>query len=166
MTNKKTEQATAKELAELRAALEAERVARKQARRGCAGYNPAMILMSPFEDEGLVLAQYRHEHPGEIGDYELVAYAIDEPRSELCTAASRAAGEAWEAQAVAQAAQEAAEKFQREVVSEETASVSEPDLQGMEEATEPPVEDAPEPPAPQRSNGFSWSSEPWSWMTR
>lgn len=63
-----------------RAMLEAELIGRKEARRAAPDYNPAMILMSPFEDARLVLAQYRREHP-ELGDYELIEYAIVEPPS-------------------------------------------------------------------------------------
>jgi hypothetical protein len=68
-----------------------------------AGYRPEMILMSPFEDPALVLAQYRREHP-DLGDFELISYGIISPRSELTTPASIAAGEAWAAAAEAKAA--------------------------------------------------------------
>jgi hypothetical protein len=74
-----------------------ELAARKEAARSREGYNPAIVLMSPFEDERLVLAQYRREHP-DAGDVELICYAMQPMRLELTTPASRAAGAAWQAQ--------------------------------------------------------------------
>jgi len=151
-----------------RAMLEAELIGRKEARRAAPDYNPAMILMSPFEDARLVLAQYRREHP-ELGDYELIEYAIVESRPELCMAASRAAGAAWQAR-VAKEAMQMAEQSRREVAA--PPPVSEQQERRAEQAPAkdatppPPAADAPQPTP--RHNGSP--SEPWlgpyGWMNR
>jgi hypothetical protein len=164
-----------KDLTAFRATLEAELIGRKEARRAAEDYNPAIILMSPFEDEGLVLAQYRREHP-DLEDYELIAYGIVTPRPELCSAASRAAGAAWQAETSArakQAVQEAAEKFRREAPAGGPVSEPTPDLQepGRTEQArgEEPVKEATPPPeaAPKPRDGFnSWSTGRHSWLLR
>jgi hypothetical protein len=155
-----------------RAMLEAELIGRKEARRAAPDYNPAMILMSPFEDARLVLAQYRREHP-ELGDYELIEYAIVEPRPELCTPASRAAAEAWRAEMRAkEAAQQGAERYRREGPVNELIEPSHAEQARREEpiAAPTPPAVAPEPapqPAPRNTGA---PSEPWlgphGWMNR
>jgi hypothetical protein len=149
--------------------LEAELIGRKEARRAAPDYNPAMILMSPFEDARLVLAQCRREHP-ELGDYELIEYAIVEPRAELCMPASRAAGAAWQAR-MAKEAMQMAEQSRREVAV--PPPVSEPVQERRTEQA--PAKDATPPvhspqPAPQPMPRHNGASEPWlgphTWMNR
>jgi hypothetical protein len=157
----KTEWATAQALAELRAALEAEQAARKDMRRALPDYCPEIIEMSLHEDESLVLSDFKARHPelGDSFDYELVAFNIMAPRPALCTATSRARGEARTAELAAREARnraEQSEKFQadpapwrsRYSAPEEELAPAEPQEQRREhETTIPTVNDEAAQPA-------------------
>jgi len=113
-----------------------------------------------------VLAQYRREHPN-VQDVELISYGMNAPRPELCTAASRAAGAAWQAQMAMQATQQAREAAMPLPVSEllqERRTEQAP----AKDATPPVHSPEPVPQPPPRHNDSP--SEPWlgphTWMNR
>jgi hypothetical protein len=151
------------DLAATRAALEAALVARKKARRAASDYDPKFVLMSPWEDADMVLAAYRREHPDAGGDIEMIVYAIQEPRDELCTPASWAAGEAWQAEkTAARAAEAAASKPRFDAAELGEARLPDNVLVEPDEVDEPiePTEAAPveEPMLRSGGGGFSGSS--------
>src|SRR5262249_36818092 len=178
-----TQELTVERLGELRSAGRAEREARKEARRVAPDYRPIVIFLSPFEDERLVVEEFCRTHPDADGDLEPVVYAVISPRDHLCTPSSRAAGEAWQREAVASAARRSAEAAIKYAAAEEAerqtaAEVDHVDAQAEPERHLEPIaveavlperrieRAAPEPEEPRRGSGEpAWRGMgPGGWM--
>jgi hypothetical protein len=170
--------ATAAELAELHSAIEAELDARKLARRALPDYRPSFVIVSPYEDQRLVLADHRRRHPDvDPLDFQIIVWAIQSPRPEFVTPASQAAGEVREAEMIRQA-EERREHVERSeqpplarecpVAAAPIAATPEPEAAppDCEQEIALPVEEEPRRELPRRYDGPAWQRSPYWWMTR